>query len=192
MDGWPSVTEVIYASGVAGGSEFFKPKHLRRGRLCHDACHMIARGLEIPDGWWRMSSGNPDRPEDYLPHDEVREYVDGYSRWFNTVKWELADFEFEVINRAARYIGHIDQCGRFQGSDDWWLIDIKNGNPEPWHRLQTAAYKTALCVQEKIIARRACLYLPEGKFVEYKDPRDQNAFLSLVAAHHVINQYGGK
>lgn len=178
MNSVPSVTEIIYSLGLAEGSPFFQPKHRRRGRLVHDAALLLAHQGSIPEEWWSMTSGDPENPRDSVSHEECREHLKAFDRWMVATRWHLDRTlhrngqEVELRHRNGTYVGHADQIGFMGPNARHWIVDLKCGEPEKWHRLQTSFYWDALVSQHRIVARRACLYLPSGKLVEHTDSTD--------------------
>lgn len=173
-------------------------KYLRRGRLVEAAATNIALGKGIEDGWWKRGSGNPDDPDDYMPHEECRPAVEGAVRFLGEMGASVFRHGLEVINPIERYQGHLDWIVRFKGKDDLWIIDLKHGQPPPErikdrpnplytaYRRQTALYKLALAAQHNIIAKRAGLHLFDGtyKFIPHEDPRDFTASQLMVRSYH--------
>ena len=186
----PSVTQMIYGLGLAQGSPFFLPKHRRRGRVTHIGCHLLAQGKEIRPEWWSEYNGNPADKDDYFANEECRPHIEAYGEWWkrsakNLLMLSSVAIELEVVSKSLGYMGHIDQIVLNLNSDIPWIIDIKNGDEEPWHPWQLGLYKLALAEHYGIIAKRANLYLPSGKFVERNDPRDLDAAKTIAKFWHL-------
>lgn len=196
MGDCPRVHEILASSEITKGSQYFKPRFLTRGTIVHELCAIIGRGGTILPDWWGRSSGNigtQSTPfDDYVPHIECKPYVDAYQRWQLQSGWQPVYFEMEVKNPRGPYRGHIDQVGVFK-SEPWQqiILDLKCGGYEPWHRLQVGLYAAAYFNQTKNVARRGCLYLPSGKFVEFKGQEDIAKAYVMVDHHYLIPEFRG-
>lgn len=188
---YPSVTEILGASGVVKGSQYFLPRHRIRGSLVHAATSIIGRGGTIDPSWWDRNSGNPDFPDTYVQHSECKPHVDAYAQFKAISGWCPVKFEYKVASVVGPYLGHIDEIGYFAHKpDEWWTIDKKCGGSEPWHPLQTAPYRYALISQDHLETRRGCLYLPDGKLVEHTNRTDMQKFHVLCAYYHLMQEFG--
>ena len=86
-----------------------------------------------------------------------------------------------------RYAGRIDRLGIL--GDDPALIDIKTGQPEDWHALQSAAYADALEAEGEFVPVRGCVYLAvDGTFKLVRHDGDRSAdfrtFLHCLGLHN--------
>ena len=192
----PRAYQVLEESPLGRDSDYFKPKYLTRGALTHAGCGIIGRGDEIEEGWWRRSSGDPRTrgtlKDNFVAHEECRPYIEAYRAWMRNHGWHPEHFELEVKSLAGPYICHPDQIGYFQHKPDQMvLLELKNGDEEKWHRLQTALQRHALISSLKIIARRAVLYLPSARLVWHDDPQDIPKAMALVHAWHVSREFRG-
>ena len=188
MTEYPRVTQILSDLGIrSAGYEFMKPQHRRRGRLVHEACHILGKGQEIDPAWFERSSG--DGADDRVEHKDCIPYIDGYRKFMRDDPiprlFPLYATEHEVTNQCERYVGHIDQIG-----NDDQILDLKTGTSPRWSRLQTALYAKAYA-----IAPRYVLELPgdgDYRLVVHKDFRDLTEAVVLVRAWHIIHNYGGE
>jgi len=191
---YPRVSTILSDLGIrSAGTAFMEPKHRRRGRLVHEACHILGKGMEIDPAWFERSSGEGDH--DLVAHKDCIPYIDGYRKFMRdaatTTEWQMSNFfpirnsELEVTHKLERYVGHIDQIGK-----DEQVLDIKTGSSPPWTKLQTALYDMAYAAGN----RRWELTLPgdgDYKLARHADYRDFAAGTVLVRAWWLINSYGG-
>ena len=193
MSDYPRVTQILSDLGIrSAGAFFMKPKHRRRGRLVHEACHIIGKGGEIEDSWFERSSGLSIDENDYVRHAECIPYIDGYRKFMRdkpiSLFFPLHVTEAAVVNKTEHYVGHIDQIG-----DNDQILDIKTGRSEPWARLQTALYARAYL--DACGGHRFVLELPgdgDYRLIHHDDFRDLSQAIILVRAWHIIHNYGGE
>ena len=105
--------------------------------------------------------------------------------------------EKRVASTTVGYAGTVDRVGRIWMFDASGasgtrrqlhaVIDIKTGEPSPWHALQTAGYVLALGM-ERLATKRACVYLdPDRSYYRiewHEDPTDFSVFLATVNLHN--------
>jgi hypothetical protein len=97
--------------------------------------------------------------------------------------------ELRVDHPRWRYAGRIDRGGTFGDDFPLWVLDIKTGARERWHRLQTAAYADALDAMGHPVAGRACVYLDaDGSYNIALHPtdwrRDMRVFLHCLGLYN--------
>lgn len=106
-----------------------------------------------------------------------------------------ASIERMFYHELWRYAGTCDRAGaQFGGAD--WILDIKCGQPEPWHVLQLAAY--AMCMPREggtapMTLRRACVYLREDasyKLVTLDCPVAIGTFAGIAQLHNWKLKHG--
>ena len=196
---FPSVTRDILARLSGNGSAYMQPKHQRRGRLVHDRCHWIGKGIEIDAEWFDGHSGEGEH--DRVEHRGTIPYIDGYRKFKRDHPhlFPIKACEVEVVNEVEHYVGHIDQIM----ADDSEL-DIKTGKAPEWARLQTALYNLARSSGHAMnVSRtetwtrpnRRVLELPgdgDYRFIEHKEYRDLAQAVVLARAWWIIKQYGGE
>ncbi len=184
MNDWPRVTQILSDLRIRStGMEWMQPKHRRRGRLTHAACHLIGAGHEIEPEWFERSSGEGE--QDRVEHRVCIPYIDGY-RKFKADHPELFPIqtsELEVVNQTERYLGHIDEIM----ADDSEL-DEKTGKAPVWCPLQTALYNLARGKH----ARRLVLELPgdgDYRLIVHSDFRDFAEATILARAWWLVAGY---
>ena len=156
-----SVTTILRHAGVAGSMEFVPESALMRGRAVHAAINLDERG----------------KLDEASVHPEVAPRLASWRAWRKAAGLVYERGEFEV--RGVGYVGHPDLVGTIDGRR--WLIDVKGGNPAPWHRLQTALY--ALALDESV--RRGAVYVTDDGSIatlqEHRDRADLSAAVACVA-----------
>lgn len=114
-------------------------------------------------------------------------YVSGYL----AAKTELGliplDIERRLYHPIWSFAGTIDRLAKISG--DEWIIDLKTGQKEKWHGLQTAAYAELYqsSFPRRKPRRRGCLYLKaDGTYclTEHTEETDRTYFLALFSAHN--------
>lgn len=169
---------------------FYKPKHLRRGRLVDAACNLLGAGRTIDPAWWEGVSGEGD--DDRVEHEECRPFIDAYAKFLKETRFTMNYCALKVQNTTLRYVGHIDQIGAFRGSDVLALLDLKTGGKSNWHRLQLGLYAPAVMEKLHLLRlRRFNLYLTgDGKYelVERKYRGDVEEAKMLAGAWWIRQQ----
>lgn len=105
-------------------------------------------------------------------------YLDGWKRFKEETKVEVAAIEEAVYNPIYFYAGKVDRRIFWKGREG--VIDIKSGLRAPWHGLQTAAY--AKTYQRPML--RFCLYLADDgtyELEEHKETTDWDIFRAALA-----------
>lgn len=157
----PSVTQVLQGVGLIDRT-WFTEYARTRGTYVHEA----ARLFDENDLDWE--SLDP----------AIRMYVLAYCDFRATTNWPLSDIELPVASATYGYAGTIDRV--FNTTPIRTVIDIKTGQPEPWHDLQLAAYAAALGEP----CKRVGLYLSDdGKWTTktYSERAAESVFLSALA-----------
>jgi hypothetical protein len=109
----------------------------------------------------------------------VAGYLEGWKRFRDEMDFVPTQIEKLVHNEVYGYCGTLDRIGTMKGK--LYLIDIKSGAKEWWHRIQTAAY--ALCLPPDTVFKRASVYLSaEGKYKidYYINKQDYHDWLSTL------------
>lgn len=117
--------------------------------------------------------------------ERVRPYLEAWHKFRITVSAYIEPnwIERAVCDPVYGYAGTLDRIIRLSVEPDHWLIDIKTGEPDRWHQLQTAAY--AACVPFAV--RRATLYLRDDgnyRFKTHLDRRDIDVFRAALTVHN--------
>jgi hypothetical protein len=193
---------ILWTNGLITSSDWFLPKHQRRGRLVHAACHLIAQGQEIDEAWYGRGSGEGE--DDRVEHGETLPYIQGCRNALAENDITDIECELEVRHRALKYVGHLDWKCICQS--EYAIIDLKCGAAPPpnvphWHHIQTALYGLALSdilwVQtgKMIIFKRWALYLGPAngrslyKLVAHDNPHDYRAAENFALTFHNRRTY---
>lgn len=165
------VTEALKLAGLVD-TEWMTPHGAARGTAVHEATALDDRG-ELDPAW---------------SHPEVTPRVESWRRFRRETGLVVLEIEREVVHRPLGYAGRLDRIARFPKDGGPTLIDLKNGSPAKWHRIQTALYALAWAHETgNLTPFRGAVYLnDEGRaatFVPHPDRRDfevAKAVLSLA------------
>lgn len=168
----PSVTQVIKRAGLMN-DEWYNEEACQRGKYVAEATQLMDLGTLDEDTLDPL----------------LRPYLDAWEAFLTDSRCEVIAIEHTVFNPTYHYAGTIDRWVSWNGKET--IIDIKTGQPEAWHGLQTAGY--ALCFT-KLAMQRACVYLSDSGFkvVVHDDPQDYAAFLAAVTIEHWKRNHGVK
>lgn len=120
----PSVTTVIKSLGLTN-ADWYTDDARDRGQMVHLATALDDRG--------ELDESTVD--------ERIAGYLDAWRHW-RKVSGLVAEFiEQPVYSAELDYAGTPDRVGIANGLPT--IVDIKNGQPECWHPLQTAAYAIA-------------------------------------------------
>ena len=162
----PSVTQVISAAGLIDQT-WYTEDGATRGTYVAEATALWDRD-ELNEG---ELDGN------------LRGYLSAWLMFRAAWPCEILAIEEAVWHPTYFYAGTLDRVARKTGGGRF-VIDIKTGQEERWHALQTAAYAACLRERDKVHYDRLAVYLrPHGTFTitQHKDPRDWNIFLAALA-----------
>lgn len=167
----PGVTDVLKGVGIIDMSKPWYTDYERdRGKAIHSACEML------------------DTPADgALDWDSLDEAIVGYVRAWQSFLVEsgakILNVERKLWSPEYGFAGTLDRVLWWQ--DARTIVDIKTGQPEKWHALQTAAYQ----ILDGAATERCCVYLREnGKFRVCVHPmkdaaNDRARFLAALATY---------
>ena len=106
-------------------------------------------------------------------------YVQSLDLWVKATGFVAEDCEVRIWNDHLKLAGTYDVKGCMPDGGKF-LIDLKSGVKEEWHRYQVALY----LILEGGYRRRGCLYLKEdgdmAEFVSHDDPMDMVNAISLL------------
>lgn len=92
--------------------------------------------------------------------------------------------EERVYHSLLRYAGTVDRIGFLGAGGEPIILDIKTGDPHPWHGVQLAGYVLAaerLGLVEHGIRRWGVYLSPEGyRYVEYGEASDFTVFQAAL------------
>jgi len=110
-------------------------------------------------------------------------YVQSYKRWRDLVCPVWESIEVPRFSFLYDFGGTADRVG-LDGKGRSLVLDLKTGDPRPWHALQLALYDLLHDDLPPRIRRRVGLYLRAdgtiAKALEYKDPTDYDRALRLL------------
>jgi hypothetical protein len=171
---WPSTTGIIRHFGLTKGYGPPNEELMKRGRLVHAACHLIA--AEDSDPEWEAR------------HPECMPYVDAYRKFFREHEFLLLEAEREYRSEVLRFVSHPDQLGVLDGKRPA-LIEIKSGGLPKWVQLQTAGQVLAIGIPT--IHRFALQLKVDGGYtlVAHEDWRDLDRFRSMIDTYWTQREF---
>jgi hypothetical protein len=180
----PSVTEILRATGAMGQTHqaraWASAAAMDRGTAVHDLTR------------YDDEAGGGVDAEAFAPG--CGGYLDAWRKLLAEANPRIISCEERIVSAAMGYGGTLDRVLDWRA--DHWLVDIKTGSPEPWHRLQLAAY-TALWTNGGHavgrVVRRAALYLRgDGTYDlrEHTGSQDRQAWLACLAWYRWLSQEG--
>jgi hypothetical protein len=190
-ESWPHVTQILADLHVMQGSDFYKPRHRRRGSLVDSACTQLALGKPIPERWWTRTSGE-EGTDDYVEHEECRPYVEAFQRVLAITDAKDIKVQVQVEHRGLMYQGTADLLWTIEELRE--CSDTKCGEKQDWHVLQGAGYIDGLLSMGVRVDRFTNIYLPSGKIFKYDGQVLVDAiteFRHLARTWHIVNKYGG-
>jgi hypothetical protein len=163
-EGFPHVTDILKDAGLIDAT-WFSEEGRNFGTAVHSAIQFLL--------------------DDDLDEDALDPAVGLRVTSFKKFLLESGGFvkvtsEEHVEDAIIGYQGTLDIRGRFYQNDVFGnsIIDLKNGQPQPWHAIQLAAY--AHTFDERV--RRFGLYLSDTgyKLIEYRDRNDWKVFCAAL------------
>lgn len=123
--------------------------------------------------------------------DDLKNMLEVYKKAKKELNFTSIQSEIRRYHPDYLFAGTIDKIVLL--NNEYWLIDIKTGSKEIWHKWQTAAY-AKLLEKEIPIKNRGCLYLTTDAWE--LEPHTYNMdfpeFLSLFTAYKIAKKYGYK
>lgn len=123
----PSVTQILSAAGLCGNSAFYRAGAADRGSRVHAITEELDR---YGEALMEIDA-------------EAAPYVASFQEWARG----RVPLDIEVMIEGdwpMPYAGRVDRLYKLDGLDGRVVVDIKTGNPAPWHRIQLQAYALAL------------------------------------------------
>ena len=160
----PSVGQVLKGMGlIHEGSE----EAMRRGKAIHTAIALLARGRL---DWSTVS-------------DAILPYLTAYETFAGHAKFRPSRIEEPMYHMVYDFAGTPDLIGMV--GDELWIVEVKSGQKEAWHELQTGAYLLLVESGRKEFIKRVGLYL--DKFGNYSlwphtNYYDGQTFLAFLTA----------
>ncbi len=126
--------------------------------------------------------------EENIP-DEFRGYLAAWIGFRANREFTPVHIEERVYHSILGYAGTIDRIGVVADAGQPVLLDIKTGDPDPWHGVQLAGYCLAakrLGLIDDEIERWGVYLRADGSFEVrvYDDPRDATAFNASLVIHN--------
>lgn len=137
----PAITTVLRESGRAPSGPWMREEHRTRGRLVHSACLTHDLGAEV------------------VLDEQYYRWFEGWLRFVRDVRPRFTLLEQPQVDRQRGFAGTPDRVGIVRGIPET-VIEIKTGQPAPWHGLQTAAQDLLLGGPLAGRRRRMVVYLP--------------------------------
>lgn len=165
------VTTMLKDAGLSD-AQWFDDAAALRGTRVHVATALFDRGTQFEF--------------DNIP-DECRPYFDAWLAFRKEVGVEIIEIELPVHSEVWSFAGTLDRIVRFHGGP-LSLLEIKTGQWQPWHRIQTAGYRIAAIESYKPVFERWCVYLSaDGKC--RLDNHDNDEDLAVFRSLAVVNQW---
>lgn len=163
----PSVTQLMRLTGVIGEDDYKpSPIYMVRGTDVHAMTELADDGRYMPE----------------MLLEEYRPFMAAYQQFLDEHDIEYVDREQTVFSDDLFYAGRFDRLWEVDGM--LTLTDIKTGYPARWHRIQLAAYQTALDEVGIEVQALADLYLSKEGTYQFKvlSIPERNDGLRLVEA----------
>ncbi len=121
-------------------------------------------------------------------------YCRAYVKWLDEKKPKILRAEYRVEILDVGFSGTLDRLIEMDGRQ--WLVDLKTGAKQPWHRWQVALYSVLYQMKHGGTAPvQSILYLnPEGRYQwdQFKNPwQDRERAKSLIVAAGIIQEVKG-
>jgi len=174
---WPSTTQIIKHFGLM--LDYGNPNlaAMQRGRYVAAACHLIAAGEPLGDGWEAR-------------HPECQPYLDAYRSFRREHVFILHEAEREYRCEAHRFVSHPDQIGMLDGQ--MVNLELKSGSMPRWCQLQTGGQ--VLAMGRPALYRYGLLLSVNGAYTLYPhgDFRDLDRFKAMVDTWWIWQEFRPK
>jgi hypothetical protein len=121
-----------------------------------------------------------DQGEEPKPAEDISGYCQAYRNFGYQFSPSFTHIEHDFDN--GQWHGIVDRVGEIRGKKT--VLEIKNGQPQPFHQVQLAFYTQGLFPQSFLKIQRLAVYLANDgtyKARVYKDPRDYLTVKELLA-----------
>lgn len=163
-----SVTKAIRAAGLMDISHSSQAA-MDRGSAIHAA-------LEFYDQDDLDAGGMDER---------IAPYLDQWIAFKRDSACHIKGVEVQIDNETHRYSGRVDRLVVINNEPG--VLDIKTGQPQPWHALQTAAYAEG----DYKLARWTLYLRPDGyKLDRHTDRYDWTHFLAALSVARLRVAWG--
>lgn len=164
---FPSVTTILKDVGLIDVSQpWYTDWHRDRGTQVHLATALYDEG---------------DLDEESLDP-EIVPYLDAWKSFLAQSRYTVTHIEKRAYHSRMIFAGTVDRV--LMVGDREIIADIKLGQPERWHGIQTAGYQRLL---GRLSVGRIGVHLgPDGKFkvVTHDSQGDHDAFMSALCLYH--------
>jgi len=157
------VTSVLQEAGLID-SRWFNERATTRGTYVHQASVLL----------------DEDNLDESQLDPELKGYLEGYKKFRSQVPLVYTAIEKSLFDPILGYAGTPDRVTIDS------VIDLKTGDPMPWHGPQIAAY-TMLAFRNVATIKRFGLYLnTDGTYhyIRYKDFSDFDIFRACLSLHN--------
>jgi hypothetical protein len=176
--GLMTASEAVDLCGLQDSKSLGNPYHLGRSRAVHHGTHLMDLGRLKPDS------------VQVLP--EIRGYLESYENWKREHPLTVLKREEHVIHFDPAYQVLLDWRGFVDAGH--YVMDVRIGEQEDWHRYHTALLGLAWCATNpgKRMPRRAALYLdPKGgkpAIKEHIERVDVDRAKAIVTVAHILRR----
>tara|TARA_Y100001951_G_C11185727_1_gene208556 strand:+ start:90 stop:668 length:579 start_codon:yes stop_codon:yes gene_type:complete len=122
--------------------------------------------------------------------DEAMVCLESYRNFVKESYLECIVSEQRGINRELWVAGTMDMVCKLHNGV--YIIDVKTGTKQKWHKLQTAGYSLLYDNEQEYPPKRGALYLSRKggyQFEPHNDNRDVGVFLSMTRVYHGKRRY---
>ena len=164
----PSVSTII---NDLLGSDYSKidPFYAERGTAVHKAIELHLTG--------ELDESSID--------EHVAPYFEAFKKFQRDTGFELEVTELRVFSRELWFAGTLDLIGHIDGKK--YLLDIKTGQKQKWHNIQTAGY--AIGFGERDI-KRGCIYVKKNQTYQLHAHTSNADFMVFESMAVVFNKRG--
>jgi hypothetical protein len=169
----PNVTRII--EPCCAGSPWYTEEARERGRDVHEATQFHDEGTLDPASL----------------DDETAGCLRGWCRFLAESRFTIQFIELPVHSRLM-YAGKPDRVGLLNSKRA--ILELKSGEPEPWHGVQLAGYNQAVqeCLGVPPLKRYGVYLRANGTYRtrEYREPEDFPEFLRMLGHYWWMNRHG--
>jgi hypothetical protein len=160
----PSVTDIIKSTGLIDDT-WFTDESRNRGSRVAQVTALDDLDILLED----------------TVEDEIRPYLDQWRRFLKESGWRVGSAERRVFSEVWGFAGTVDRIMLRNVPSGPAILDIKTGQPSPWHHIQTAAYSVAYSIGTP----RYALYLAPTKYslLRHEDSDDIIIFRAALTLH---------
>ena len=164
----PSVSTII---NDLLGSDYSKidPFYAERGTAVHKAIELHLQG--------ELDESSLD--------EHVQPYFNGFKKFQKETGFEVESTELKIFSKDLWFAGTLDLIGQIDGKK--YLVDIKTGQKQKWHSIQTAGYAIGYGDQK---IKRGCIYVKKNETYALHAHSSQADFMVFESMAVVYNKRG--